>query len=336
VLISAIARGPGGTIRDYRVFAAPSASDLGAADAIVAAARELADAVTARVAAESIASYTGPVLFEGTAAPQFFHALLGRYLAGTPAPASPTRASPPHRLVDQVGQRVMPAGFTVTDDPTRTEFAGTRLLGHYRLDGEGVPPQAVRAVEDGTLRAFLQSRIPAKAGDRSTGHGRDSGTGEMRAMTGSLIVETAAPLPADRLRAELLRLVQERGLEFGLIVRGIEDVGMLPGRPGATRTPALELPPPVAVYKRFPDGREEPVRDIDFSEATMRALRDIAAAGEPAVVYNFMQGGAGFLRLGSTPISVVAPPVLVSELGLRRSESTEKGPVLGHPFFPRR
>ena len=69
---------------------------------------------------------------------------------------------------------------------------------------------------------------------------------------------------------------------------------------------------------------------------TIRALRDITAAGDPPAVYNFLQaGGASYLRWGTTPISIAAPPVLVSELALLKSESSEKPPVLPHPFFTR-
>jgi len=333
VLMSAIARGPAGTIRDYRVLAAPGEAGLGSHEEIVAQARALAEALTARVAAETIESYTGPVLLEGRAAPQIVHGLLGRHLGGTPDPIVPPRyPTPPQRRLEAlVGQPVLPAGFDVTDDPTRAELAGVPLLGHYRLDDEGVAPRPVHAVEDGTLRAFLLSRIPASANDGSTGHGRDLANGELRPMTGNLILEAAAPRPAADLRAELLRLARERGLEYALVIRGFEDMGMLPPTQGASRA-RTELPPPTAVYRLWLDGREEPLRDVDVGEATMRLLRDIVAAGDEPQVYNFLQsGGTSFLRWGTVPISVVAPPLLVSELSLRKSESTEPRPVLAHP-----
>jgi predicted Zn-dependent protease len=298
--------------------------------------RALAEDVSARARAETIENYTGPVLLEGRASPQFFHALLGRFLGGTPAPVVAGRATaPPRRLDPLFGQRVLPAGFGIVDDPTRADLAGVPLLGRYAIDEEGVAPRAVRVVDDGMMRAWLFSRIPARADDRSTGHGRDSSSGEVRPIIGNLIVEAATTVPAAELRRELLRLAQERGLGYGIVVRGLEDLGMLPPRPAA-RPARSELPPPVAVYRVLPDGREEPVRDVDFGETTIRALRDITAAGDPPAVYNFLQaGGASYLRWGATPISIAAPPVLVSELALLKSESSEKPPVLPHPFFTR-
>jgi predicted Zn-dependent protease len=336
VHVTAVARGPGGAVRDYRVFAAPAAAGLPEPAEILAEVRALAEDVSARARAETIENYTGPVLLEGRASPQFFHALLGRFLGGTPAPVVAGRATaPPRRLDPLFGQRVLPAGFGIVDDPTRADLAGVPLLGRYAIDEEGVAPRAVRVVDDGMMRAWLFSRIPARADDRSTGHGRDSSSGEVRPIIGNLIVEAATTVPAAELRRELLRLAQERGLGYGIVVRGLEDLGMLPPRPAA-RPARSELPPPVAVYRVLPDGREEPVRDVDFGETTIRALRDITAAGDPPAVYNFLQaGGASYLRWGATPISIAAPPVLVSELALLKSESSEKPPVLPHPFFTR-
>ena len=246
---------PGGAVRDYRVFAAPTAAGLPEPAEIVAEVRALADDVTARARAETIENYTGPVLLEGRASPQFFHALLGRFLGGTPAPVVAGRATaPPRRLDPLFGQRVLPAGFGIVDDPTRAQLAGVALLGRYAIDEEGVAPHAVRVVDDGMMRAWLFSRIPARADDRSTGHGRDSSSGEVRPIIGNLIVEAATTVPAAELRRDLLRLAQERGLGYGIVVRGLEDLGMLPPRPAA-RPARSELPPPVAVYRVLPDGR---------------------------------------------------------------------------------
>jgi TldD protein len=235
-----VARGPGGPIRDYRVFTMPSARAFPSADAIVAAARELATELTQRAKASTIESYTGPVLLEGPAAPQAIQALFGRYLAGTAAPVSSdglaSIATQSRRLEPLVGQRVLATGVAVIDDPTRTEIGGVPLLGRYAIDDEGVIPQRVEVVANGFLRGFLYSRTPGRYGDRSTGHARSSGYSAQAPMVSNLIVQPSAPMTTAQLRAELLKLAQVEGFNYGLIVRRIEDTGLLPSRRGRGRS----------------------------------------------------------------------------------------------------
>jgi TldD protein len=337
VLVMAIARGPGGTIRDYRVFATPSEQALPPGDELLAATHALAREVTARAAATTLDNYTGPVLIEGRAAPQFFHALFGRFVAGTAIPVASQQlaasADAQRRSEPLFGQRLLPANINIYDDPTLTEYQGQPLLGRYLIDDEGSQPRRVDLAVNGTLRGFLFSRIPGRHGTGSTGHARETNLSDPAPGIGNLIIETSAPVSEDELRRELIRLAREEGHDFGIIVRSFEDAGFVPSRPGAPR-PRSELPPALAVYKLHADGREEPLRDVEFADATLRALRDIVAAGGRTTVYNLLHTGSNApLRFGTTPVSIAAPAVLVRELQLQKSESTEKAPVLRHPYF---
>lgn len=69
-------------------------------------------------------------------------------------------------LKDRLGQRVLPPGTTVLDDPRRLRGLRTRPF-----DGEGVPTTARTLVEDGVLLTWLlDSRTARQLGMRTTGN----------------------------------------------------------------------------------------------------------------------------------------------------------------------
>jgi PmbA protein len=75
-------------------------------------------------------------------------------------------------LKDRLGQRVMPQGITVLDDPTRR-----RGLRSRPFDGEGTPTSPRAFIEDGVLTSWvLDGRSARQLGMRSTGHA-SRGTG---------------------------------------------------------------------------------------------------------------------------------------------------------------
>jgi hypothetical protein len=79
------------------------------------------------------------------------------------------------------------------------------------------------------------------------------------------------------------------------------------------------------------------VRDVEFAEVTMRSLRDIVGVGDSPTVYNFLTlSGTGALSFGDIPVSVVSPSLLIRELQLQKSESTEQPPLMPHPLFAAR
>ncbi|UCC48839.1 MAG: hypothetical protein JSV41_01320, partial [Gemmatimonadota bacterium] len=287
VLLTATARGESDRpVRDYRLFAAPTADGLPDSDDMLTVARELAEELTAEAAAVPIDSYVGPVLFDGRAAAQFFYSLLGQNLSGTPNPVVPTQfarfAPAEKRLERLLGRRIMPREFTVVDDPTRSAYGEAPLVGHYTADDEGMAPQPVVVVKEGTLNAFLMSRTPSESSRNTTGHGRSGGRGaEPRATVGNLIVEADDPLDENQLQEKFLSLVDEMGLEYGVVVRGLADPAFV--RSDQDRLSMFymgraeqesELPPPVGGYKVFPDGHEEPIQGMEFVDVTVRALRD--------------------------------------------------------------
>ena len=113
----------------------------------------------ARVGPRKIASTTAPVIFENRIATQVLSPLLG-------AISGPAIARGSSFLKDKLGQRVLPAGVDMIDDPFRL-----RGLGSTPFDDEGVAVERRNIVEDGVITSWLlNSAAAAQLGLASTGH----------------------------------------------------------------------------------------------------------------------------------------------------------------------
>ena len=73
---------------------------------------------------------------------------------------------------------------------------------------------------------------------------------------------------------------------------------------------AINLPPPTAAYRVYPDGREELVRGAFFKPVSYRALNEIVALGNEPVLLNTTALGQD--------VSVVAPAVLLRQVELAK------------------
>ncbi|MEG0819853.1 MAG: metallopeptidase TldD-related protein, partial [Brevundimonas sp.] len=113
----------------------------------------------ARTGPRKIASTTAPVIFENRIATQVLSPLLG-------AISGPAIARGSSFLKDKLGQRVLPAGVNMIDDPFRL-----RGLGSTPFDDEGVAVQHRNIVEDGVITTWLlNTAAAAQLGMVSTGH----------------------------------------------------------------------------------------------------------------------------------------------------------------------
>ena len=113
----------------------------------------------ARVGPRKIASTTAPVIFENRIATQVLSPLLG-------AISGPAIARGSSFLKDRLGQRVLPAGVDMIDDPFRL-----RGLGSTPFDDEGVAVERRNIVEDGVITTWLlNTAAAAQLGMASTGH----------------------------------------------------------------------------------------------------------------------------------------------------------------------
>ncbi len=293
-------------------------------------------------------SFVGPALFEPEAAAQLLAQLLGDNLRIPRKPV--TDPNRPLNLIasefdGRVGSRVVPEWITVVDDPAQTTWQGRPLIGYYPFDFEGVPPQAVTAIEKGFLRRFLSTRQPTRNLPASNGHARfPGGFGTRAAAIGNLFVNASQTAPLAELKTRLIELCKERDKPYGLLLRRLD----FPYSGSNTELQALQtvsaqsggsvrpVSPPILLYRVYPDGREELVRGLRFKGLSSRSLRDILAASAETAVFHYINNGAPLARTGVAGYiagtSVIAPGLLFDELEVDRiQEPLEKPPLVPPP-----
>jgi len=96
------------------------------------------------------------------------------------------------------------------------------------------------------------------------------------------------------------------------------------------------ISPPVLVYRVYPDGREELVRGLRFRGVSTRSLRDVLAASQETVLFDYVNNGAPLASLGGggllAPTSIVSPGLLFEEIEFDvPQEQLPKLPVVPPP-----
>ena len=353
----AATRAPDGMrLKHFVPFHGRGVEDLPAEAEMEAAVRRMASELTALAAAPVLGDYIGPVLVSGQAAAEFFAQLLGAQLSGHRPPLHEDERMaammPSSDLANRLNRRVLPASFDVVDDPTQASVAGETLIGSYAVDDQGVRSQPVTLIEGGILRTLLMSRRPRREIPQSNGHGRAGTFGAATAQPGNLFVRAEGGLSAEALKAKLLDMATDAGLDYGLLVTMLDNPGIT-GSDVSSRLslfalmrggmPRSQLTSPVLAYKVYvDDGREELVRGLGFRDVSVQSLRNIVANGEDQYVNNrFLESGGGGLLRGfgagpddGIPAAVVAPSVLFEELEVERVGGPQQTPILmGHPYF---
>jgi hypothetical protein len=300
-------------LSDTRTYGGYSLDDIPPIERIESDLDALCLSLAQVAAAPVLEEYTGPVLFDGRAAPQVFASLLAPGVAGRPDPIGSRRSSREHALDKRLGKRILPRTFQVYDDPTVKRFEDQPLFGWYQYDDEGTPARRVDLVIDGILETQLMARAPTKKITGTTGHGRARRLGAIpQATAGNLFVSCNEGLADSELRQAFLEVCRDEGLDFGLRVTGLRGVSV-----GG-------LSDPVVVCKVYvDDGREELARGLEFKPVEVRSLRKILAAGRKQHLHNYIAGPGR---------AVVAPAVVFEELELAKiEEEFDKLPILKSP-----
>jgi predicted Zn-dependent protease len=325
-------------LRSFVPFTALVPTGLPALAEMEKSVRAMAKELVAMRSAPVATSGAGAVLFEGLAAPQVVKLLLGDQVAGTPPPKTASAGSDEGNdqgaLATKLGQKVASAIVTAVDDPGLAVGPGKApLYGSYKIDDEGVPPQRVSLIEHGVLRSLLMSRTPRKEIVHSNGHARAPRFSAPRARVGTLVVSGTRPQPRAALLEELGKIAKGGGITT-YVVRLLDDDSLAGGE--ADDLAALlsfgmggHGPPPVRplVVYRLEHGKETLVRGLLLENLLPRSLKDITAVGADATVYNFLEGGAGF---SGVPTTIISPPLLVSDVDVRRQTGRNRKP----PLYP--
>ncbi len=287
---------------------------------------EVLDELSALRHAHTPGSLIGPALLSGQAAATLFHEAMGHRLEGERRIARGETRTFAHKI----GQRVLPEGLNVFDDPTMKRFGAQSVWGSYRVDDEGVPARKATLVENGVLCGFLQSRTPTPESARSNGHGRHDGLQPPMARMANLVVEPCAGQGASRaaLEVQLLELARAQGRRHAIIVERISG--------GETSTNAYDF----QVFK----GEPSEVYVIDVQTARKRRIRDVEMIGTPlSVLQRIVSFGTAHEReldngychaeSGAVPVSGIAPALLLSELELQQGSTSGCNPPMLPPPF---
>ena len=221
----------------------------------------------------------------------------------------------------------------IVDDPTAKEWNGRPLFGNFLVDLDGVVPAPLTIVEKGMLRNMLATRQPVKGRAESNGRARlFANFGANGPAFGNLIVRAAGTSTLAELKQKLIDLVRQGGKPYGLLIRKMDFPSTASGSElqriaarmaqdgGAARAVSL----PILAYRSTPTAGRNWCAECGSKESAIRSLRDIVAAGEPAVYDYLLENGATFAcreRAPSWPErSVVAPGLLFEELQLTRAQ----------------
>ncbi len=293
-------------------------------------------------------SFSGPTLFEPEAAAQLLAQLLGDNLRAPRKPlAEPGRNInfTPSELDTKIGSRILPDWMDIVDDPTQKTWQGKPLVGFYEFDLEGVPGKPVSVVEKGVLKSFLTTRQPVKSSAVSNGHARLGGSyGARSGAISNLFIKTTQTDSLAALKKKLIDMCKERNKPYGILVRKL-DYPFSAGRgelqalaqSGAQSGGSVRpISPPVLVYRVYADGREELVRGLRFRGVSTRSLRDVLAASQETVLFDYVNNGAPLASLGAggllAPTSIVSPGLLFEEIEFDiPQEQLPKLPVVPAP-----
>ncbi|HEY7303038.1 MAG TPA: metallopeptidase TldD-related protein [Bryobacteraceae bacterium] len=306
---------------DFATIEASDPAHLPSDQVVGAKVNEVAGKLDALVDAPPAEPIVCPAILSGRASAVFFHEIFGHRIEG-------------HRQKDitedqtftkMLGQKVLPDFISVEFDPTRTNYNGTDLIGHYEYDDEGVKARPVKVVEGGELKTFLLSRSPIGALVHSNGHGRRQPGFEVVARQSNLIVESSRRVSEEELRAQLIQEIKRQRKPYGLYFADVSSGFTTTGRQGTQAFKVI----PLVVYRVYSDGRpDELIRGVDIVGTPLASFQKILATSDKASVFNGYCGAES----GSIPVSAISPAILVSEIETQKKQNRqEKPPLLPRP-----
>jgi hypothetical protein len=214
------------------------------------------------------------------------------------------------------------------------------VAGHYTIDDEGTPARDLTVVDKGYLKTLLSSRQPTKRMKESNGHQRG---GAAMVSVIELSSDDKHRMTAKDLRARLLKLVKDRDLPYGIIVRNAMNMNLL--FTGIYPLLGSEFPIPqgestlglLEVVRVYPDGREELIRGVEAAGIAPAVFKDILAVGKtttvhnylaPAVTSSFVTGGDPYLIS-----TIITPDLLFEDIEIKPVEGDfPKQPFLASPL----
>lgn len=291
--------------------------------------RSVAANLTAMRTAPELKRFNGPVLFVGQAATEVVAQVLGSAITAEKNPVRKAgsritvASSPRNPWQARMGARLLPRDFHIYNDSTSKSYHGHTLHGFIPIDAEGVPATRTTIIERGMLRGLLTSRQPVRGISQSSGN-KLSGFGPVPT---NLIVETSRGLSDEELMEELQLLVNDREMEYGMVVKRI---AVRPGRAGS-QPRVLSVR---EAYRVYEDGEHELVQPSQITQFMLANFKDIVAASENFNVKTRMgQYAVGSRNQRATNImTVVTPDLLFEDVTMNTAQLVKaKPPILPNP-----
>lgn len=331
----------GMSVTDFFSAYSNNPEDLPNYDSLAKAVVRLAYNVTNSSKAPSLDEpYSGPVLFVGQAAAELTAQIFAPNLVAQREPIMEGGFTDNERFSafqNKVGGRVLPEFLSIQAKPSLQRYNNIPLVGSLKIDDDGLQPKDVNLVENGYLRTLLSSRVPTRRIRESNGHNRGGSP-----MLSNIIFSASEKQVSDKeLKDNLLKLVKDRELPYGLIVKRIQNQNILFTGLYRITYGGLDFPRGQGkmmvneAYKIFPDGREELVRGAQLSGLSPQSFKDVIKVGKsnyvlnylsPAVVSSFISGGKSYL-----PVSIVSFDLLFEDAELK----TQEGDFTKPPFVSR-
>ncbi|KQT55009.1 modulator protein [Aureimonas sp. Leaf454] len=175
--------------RDYDFDSRLHFADL---DDSAAIGRRAGERTVRRVNPRKVPTGRYPIVFD----PRVSRGLVGHVVSGINGAAIARGTS---FLKDRMGERILPAGVDITDDPLLPRRSGSRAF-----DGEGVRGEAMMLVEDGVLKTWiLDGGTARELGLSTNGRGSRSSGGVSPSSTNVLV--SPGPLSPEALIADTHR-----------------------------------------------------------------------------------------------------------------------------------
>ena len=154
---------------------------------------------------------------------------------------------------------------------------------------------------------------------------------------------SSSGLTPKEMSEEFLALLEERDLEYGIVVRRVRESGArgFAGGP-PSRSRGGRLVRAVVAVKVYPGGREELIREAVLTGLSESSFRDIVAASEALTNHTFLfrSSGSSFdpfafmnpaRRFGAVT-SLVVPSLLFEDVSVRRPPGNiPRPPVVPKP-----
>ena len=303
---------------DYKVFAeelaylVSSVEDLPSEEVIEADVNKLKEYLKNKVKQESFDDiYYGPLLVEGDlVADVFMNALMVNDISitaerdnlnNTDKGLLETYISNMKKEMARGPQRIGNPDLTVTALSHLDTYNGTKLIGNFTVDSEGViPPDSLKVVENGRLVTQLNGRTPVPLAPESNGHNRlnfNFGGTFKSIAPGILSIESQKPTAASEIKNALIKKAEEIGLDYALIFRPVKTTG---------------ISSMFQAYKIDVKTKEEtPVR-IDFVDLSSTiSLFRVNGISDKKIVSNQFFGSTGSNGINGVPISLIVPDAII-------------------------